>query len=51
MVKSPPASAEDMGSISDPGRFYMPRSRVAKRPAPGVLRLFSRVQEQQLLSP
>ena len=34
VVKSPRASARDMGSISDPGRFHMPWSRAAKHPAP-----------------
>ena len=24
VVKNPPANAEDMGSIRDPGRFHMP---------------------------
>ena len=26
LVKNPPASAGDIGSISDPGRSHMPRS-------------------------
>ena len=26
VVKNPPASAEDIGSIPDPGRSHMPRS-------------------------
>ena len=48
VVKNPPISARDMGSIPDPGRSHMLQGNPAH--VPQLLRLHSRVQELQLLS-
>ena len=48
MVKSPPANAGDMGSISGPGRSHTPRNNYAHEPQ--LLSLCSRARELQLLS-
>ena len=34
VIKNPPAKAGDLGSISDPGRFYMLQSNSAHVPPP-----------------
>ena len=49
MVKNPPASAGDTGSIPGLGRSHMPQS--SKAHAPQLLSLRSRAREPQLLSP
>ena len=46
VVKSPPASAGDMGSIPDPGRSHVLQSSWAW--APQLLSLFSRAHAPQL---
>ena len=50
MVKNPLASAEDMGSIPDPGRSCVSQSRYAHALS-SLLNLCSRAYEPQLLSP
>ena len=46
MMKNPPASVGDLGSIPDPGRSHVPRiTRV-----PQLLSLCSKAREPQLLS-
>ena len=47
VIKNPPASAGDTGSIPGPGRSHMPRSNEAR--APQLLSLRSRACEPQLL--
>ena len=49
MVKNPPASAGDMGSIPDLGRFYKPRSNGAC--VPQLLSPCSRARTVKLLKP
>ena len=49
VVTNPSVNAGDTGSIPDPGRPHMPRSSWGC--APQLLRLCSRAQEPQLLSP
>ena len=49
VVKNPPSSVGDTGSIPDPGRSHLPQSN--KPCAPQLLSLCSRVWEPQLLSP
>ena len=49
VVKNQPVSAEDMGSIPDPGRSHMPRTNQVC--VPRLLRLCSRAWEPQLLKP
>ena len=49
VVKNPPATAGDTGSISDPGRSHIPRSNKAR--GRQLLSLCSRAREPQLLSP
>ena len=48
VVKNPPASTGDMGSIPGPGGSHMPRSNWAR--APQLLSLHSRAREPWLLS-
>ena len=48
VVKNPPASAGDMGSIPGPGRSYMSQSNQAH--VPQLLRLCSRAQVPELTS-
>ena len=49
VVKNPPASGGDVGSISGPGRSHMLQSNSAR--VPQLLSLSSRAREPQLLSP
>ena len=49
MFKSPPANAEDTGSIPGPGRFHILQS--IRAPAPQLLSFHSRAHELQLLKP
>ena len=49
VVKSPPANAEDTGSIPGPGRFHTLQS--IRAPAPQLLSFHSRAHELQLLKP
>ena len=49
VVKNPPASAGDTGSIPGPGRSHMPQSNYAHEPQ--LLSLRSRAHMPQLLSP
>ena len=48
VVKNPPASAGDMGSIPELRRFHRPRGTSAR--VPQLLSLHSRAREPQLLS-
>ena len=48
VVKNPPASAEDTGSIPDPGRSHIPWSNKAR--VPQLLSLCSRARQLQLQS-
>ena len=49
MVKKPPASGGDTGSIPGPGRFHTPWGKEAR--VPQLLSLCSRAGEPQLLKP
>ena len=51
VVKNPPASAEDMGSIPGPGRFHMPQGNPGKNTGEGCHALLQEIFPTQGSNP